>query len=91
MSDPSRVVWTDEFNPAGEELPEAVIQMRRLQRPPPQRPPGPPLGLDLANPPPMSPPDQWSPPPHREDSWPQDEDMIRTALFQLLQRGGGQA
>jgi hypothetical protein len=44
-----RTVWTDEFNPAGEYLPESVIQIRRARRayqqPPP--PPTPPLGLDL--------------------------------------------
>lgn len=55
MADPiiqpeGKTVWTDEFDPAGEYLPESVIRVRRARRAYKAAPVDPPLGLDLGAP-----------------------------------------
>jgi hypothetical protein len=45
-----KMVWTDEFDPAGENLPESVIRVRRARRAFQAAKPEVPLGLDLSKP-----------------------------------------
>lgn len=79
-----REVWTDEFDPNGETLPEAVIQMRRARRAY-QQPPEPPLELptlDLSQPRPPAP--QRMTPKRGIDAGPGEDFQKTAALVQLL-------
>jgi hypothetical protein len=87
-----KTVWTDEFDPAGEYLPESVIQVRRARRAYEQAPVEAPsnLGLDLStkDAPPL---DSQQFKQNDAASLPDQSEMLHHTMLLNLLRGSGVA